>query len=110
MPSHSRTEIRGHASFVFTRLCRLCGLQSPLAIGSMLSLVLGIFVVRAGFHHAVHCSCLGLPQGLVRVRQKIHWDLVLSDKAFNQAIKCIAFDERQGDAWIGDEGGHVKVS
>ncbi|KAF5830784.1 hypothetical protein DUNSADRAFT_14050 [Dunaliella salina] len=46
--------------------------------------------------------------GLVRVRQKMQWDLVLSDKAFNQPIKCIAFDERQGNAWVGDEGGHVK--
>ena len=45
----------------------------------------------------------------MRVRQKMQWDLVLSDKAFTLAIKCIAFDERQGDAWVGDEGGHVKV-
>uniref|UniRef100_A0A7S3R324 Protein kinase domain-containing protein n=1 Tax=Dunaliella tertiolecta TaxID=3047 RepID=A0A7S3R324_DUNTE len=51
----------------------------------------------------------GHQKGLVRVRQKMQWDLVLSDKAFNLAIKCIAFDERQGTTWVGDEGGHVKV-
>eukprot|EP00967_Tisochrysis_lutea_P043447 scaffold52492_cov17-Tisochrysis_lutea.AAC.1 len=50
----------------------------------------------------------GHQKGLVRVRQKMQWDLVLSDKAFNLAIKCIAFDERQGTTWVGDEGGHVK--
>jgi len=48
------------------------------------------------------------PQGLIRVRQKMQWDLVLTNTSFDAAIKCISFT-KGGDAWVGDEGGTVKV-
>jgi hypothetical protein len=49
-----------------------------------------------------------LPQGLVRVRQKAQWDLVLTDRAFPAAVRVVAFDAH-GNAWMGDDAGHIKV-
>lgn len=51
----------------------------------------------------------GHAKGVVRVRNKAQWELLAEEKSSSSAVKVIVFD-RKGLAWVGDEGGRIKVN